>query len=595
VVSLLVACISTRSTPPATASLQVTAPATPCLTAGAALTPAPLVHYSNPALGFAVEHPARWEVTALPGYVDALARPWSAIEFRSDLYGYGEQVFGRYVATVAVGDSTGRSLTETVEYSLSHIVPSMREGIDWTCCLKVGGEPAMELLLPWPMGGRSGSRQLVVIHDGREYRLTFYPRRTLDGVTPSDAAARAAFDTFLRTFTFVPIAPTATLLRPTATPATTPTRQTLLPAPSPGYTMDVRGWARAAHRHRTVQLHPWSPHGTIAEARMMRSPLLDLPPAYVAVILKTGFSLLALALTLVANRLLREMLRARFRDTPHAHTVFMLVRNAVFLAGASVILLIWLGFGSNFTVAMGILGAGIAFASQETIGSFAGYLSIVTGNLYHIGDRVRIGDVTGDVLDISMLRTTLMEIGEWVKAEQYTGRVVTIANRAVFSHPVFNYTQHWPYLWDEITIPVTYDSDWRRAGEILLEHGEEYTSDLQARAQARLVELMKRYPVHEQSVQPRLYVVMTDNWIELTLRYVVEARERRKVVAKLHHELLQHLQGEPDIAVASATFEIVGFPPLRGDPGLVDDLSTPAPQSQNQRSGRIGDAANRGF
>ncbi|MGD8969336.1 MAG: mechanosensitive ion channel [Anaerolineae bacterium] len=283
--------------------------------------------------------------------------------------------------------------------------------------------------------------------------------------------------------------------------------------------------------------------------------------------MKISFSLLALVLTLVANRVLREMLRARFRDTPHAHTVFMLVRNAVFLAGASVILLIWLGFGSNFTVAMGILGAGIAFASQETIGSFAGYLNIVTGNLYRIGDRVRLGDVTGDVLDISMLRTTVMEIGEWVKAEQYTGRVVTIANRAVFSDPVFNYTQHWDYLWDEITIPITYDSDWRQAREIMLDHAEEYTAHLQEEAQARLQRLMKRYPVHEQSVQPRLYIVMTDNWIELTLRYVVEVRERRNVMGRLHNELLQHFDELPDITVASATFEIVGFPPLKSDLG----------------------------
>ena len=306
--------------------------------------------------------------------------------------------------------------------------------------------------------------------------------------------------------------------------------------------------------------------------------MLNLPPAYVAVIVKLILSLFFLALTLVANRILRGILEARFRETPHGQTVFMLVRNAVFLVGASVILLIWLGFGSNFTVAMGILGAGIAFASQETIGSFAGYLNIVTGNLYRIGDRVRVGDVTGDVLDISMLRTTLMEIGEWVKAEQYTGRVVTIANRSVFSDPVFNYTQHWEYLWDEITIPITYHSDWRRARETMLAHAEEYTAHLQEEAQARLQALMKRYPIHEQSVQPRLYVVMTDNWIELTLRYVVEARERRKVTGQLHHELLQHFEQEPAITVASATFEIVGFPPLEGDlqmPYMMKRESTP--------------------
>jgi small-conductance mechanosensitive channel len=293
-----------------------------------------------------------------------------------------------------------------------------------------------------------------------------------------------------------------------------------------------------------------------------------LPAAYLDIILKLVFSLLTLALTLVANRVILNLLKARVKDPAHMHTLYMLVRNSVLLAGSIVILLIWLGFGSNFTVAMGILGAGIAFASQEVIGSFAGYLNIVTGNLYQIGDRVRIGDVTGDVLDIGMLRTTIMEIGEWVHADQYTGRVVTVANRVVFSAPVFNYTQHWHYLWDEIVIPITYNSDWRRAGELMSEHGREYTSHLQAQAQAQLHDLANRYPVHETAVEPTLYIVMTDNWIEMTLRYIVAVQERRKVKGQLHHELLQHFESEADITVASATFEIVGFPALKADAGM---------------------------
>jgi small-conductance mechanosensitive channel len=193
-------------------------------------------------------------------------------------------------------------------------------------------------------------------------------------------------------------------------------------------------------------------------------------------------------------------------------------------------------------------------------------VNIVTGNLYRIGDRVRIGEVMGDVLDISILRTTVMEIGEWVQADQYTGRIVTIANRFVFSAPVFNYTQHWRYLWDEIMIPVTYASDWRQAGEIMLAQGREYTSCFFEEAQAEFSHLAQVYPVQKASVEPTLYVVMTDNWIELTLRYIVEARERRQVKGQLHRELLQRFESEPGITVASATFEIVGFPPLTGPP-----------------------------
>jgi small-conductance mechanosensitive channel len=289
----------------------------------------------------------------------------------------------------------------------------------------------------------------------------------------------------------------------------------------------------------------------------------QLPETYISVILKLVFSLITVILTAVANRVAVSMLRVRVKDPAHLHTLRMLVRNTIALAGCIIILFIWLGVGSNFTVAMGILGAGIAFASQEVIGSFVGYLNIVTGSMFRIGDRVRIGDVVGDVLDIGMLRTTVMEIGEWVKADQYTGRIVTVANRMVFAAPVFNYTQHWRYLWDEIMIPVTYTSDWKRAGEIMLEHGREYTADFQAQAQDELQTLMKAYPLHETMVEPSLYIVMTDNWIEMTLRYVVDARERRKAKGELHLELLRHFESEIDVTVASATFEIVGFPPLR--------------------------------
>ena len=291
----------------------------------------------------------------------------------------------------------------------------------------------------------------------------------------------------------------------------------------------------------------------------------QLPPVYVVIITKLILSLAVLVLTLVINRAASNVLRARVPDPSRILTLRMLVRNAVFFVGAGVILIVWLGIGSSFTTAMGILGAGIAFASQEVIGSFAGYVNIVTGNLFRIGDRVRMGDVVGDVLDMSLLRTTVMEIGEWVKADQYTGRIVSIANRVIFSDPIFNYTQHWPYLWDEIMIPVTYDSEWRRAGEIMLKHGQEYSAHLQAQAQAGLGNMMKRLPVHETSVEPVLYVVMTDNWIEMTLRYVVEPRRRREVKGQLHHELLQHFEADESVTVASATFEIVGFPPLKGD------------------------------
>jgi small-conductance mechanosensitive channel len=286
---------------------------------------------------------------------------------------------------------------------------------------------------------------------------------------------------------------------------------------------------------------------------------------YVGIAVKLALSLVVVAATWILYYALRSVIRRQIKDTTQMHTLRMLVRNALFFAGVVIVLLVWLGPGNNLTLAMGILGAGIAFASQEVIGSFAGYLSIVSGNIYRIGDRVRVGAVVGDVMDISMLRTTVMEIGEWVGADQYTGRIVTIANRAVFADPVYNYTQHWGYLWDEITVPVTYTSDWARAAEIMLQHGQKYTEELQGEAEAKLSRMIDRYPLQQTQVEPTIYLAMTDNWIELTLRYIVDARARRKVKGELHQELLQHFQAEESITVASMTVEIVGFPPLSGE------------------------------
>jgi len=178
------------------------------------------VRYSNSALGFAVDYPGDWLVTEPTTQVDPSMRSWYVVEFVSNLYAYGEQAFGRYKVGVAVGESVGGTLTETVTSSLAPIVPQFRDQIERRCCLEVGGEPAMELV-GFPLT-RWGSRQLVVLHEDREYRLTFYPQIGLDGSTFSAVTARPAFETFLRTFTFVPITAPLPPATPTVTPVPTP-------------------------------------------------------------------------------------------------------------------------------------------------------------------------------------------------------------------------------------------------------------------------------------------------------------------------------------------------------------------------------------
>jgi hypothetical protein len=288
---------------------------------------------------------------------------------------------------------------------------------------------------------------------------------------------------------------------------------------------------------------------------------------FVDIALRLALSLAVVVVALIAYRMIYNETKRKIEEPTRRQAMHATLRNVFAIAGFVIIVLIWLPTGNNLAIALGILGAGLAIASQEMIGSLAAGLNIWLGNIYRIGDRVRVGEVVGDVMDISLLRTTVMEVGEWVKADQYTGRVVTVANREVWTNPVYNYTQHWGYLWDEITLPITYESDWQRAADIMLEHGQTYTEALQADAEAKLRRMIDRYPLKDTKVEPTLYVAMTDNWIEMTLRFVVDAQERRGVKGRLHRDLLQHFQGEEKIAVASTTIEIVGFPPL----GLTKD------------------------
>src|SRR5690625_1072365 len=139
----------------------------------------------------------------------------------------------------------------------------------------------------------------------------------------------------------------------------------------------------------------------------------------------------------------------------------------------------------GLTVALGVAGAGIAFALQEVIVSFAGWIAIMFGGSYKTGDRVQLGGIRGDVMDIGVLRTTIMEIGQWVDGDLYNGRIVLIANSFVFKEPVFNYSGDFPFLWDEIKIPIQYGSNYEMVNEILLKAGKDIAGDLGAKSKEK--------------------------------------------------------------------------------------------------------------
>jgi len=233
---------------------------------------------------------------------------------------------------------------------------------------------------------------------------------------------------------------------------------------------------------------------------------------------------------------------------------------------------IWVGPGTDITTGLGLISAGLAFALQKLITAFAGYFVILRGDTFNVGDRITLGGVRGDVIRLGFVKTTIMEMGQppsvaesdpavWVNARQYTGRLVTVSNGKIFDEPVFNYTRDFPYLWEEIVLPITYKSDRNEVERILIAAAEQHAAPEVKPSAEALVQMRVRYALRSTDLEPKVYVRITDNWLELALRFVVPARGVRDIKDVMNRDILDGLDAA-GIGIASATYEIVGFPAI---------------------------------
>jgi len=219
-----------------------------------------------------------------------------------------------------------------------------------------------------------------------------------------------------------------------------------------------------------------------------------------------------------------------------------------------------------FSIAIGLLTAGLAFALQEVILSIAGWFAIFGAKLYNPGDRIEINGVKGDVIDIGVTRTTLMEIGQWVKSDNYSGRIVQISNAFVFKGPVFNYSTDFPFVWDEIIIPIKYGSDLKLVNSIVQNTADKLLSEYAEFASQHWKVMVNKYLIENANTAPTVSTKLTDNWIELCLRYVVDYQKRRVTKTEIYSEIFRAIsESDAKVTLASATFEVVGIPDLKID------------------------------
>ena len=227
------------------------------------------------------------------------------------------------------------------------------------------------------------------------------------------------------------------------------------------------------------------------------------------------------------------------------------------------IITIWIPNPEALFVAYGLLAAGIAIAISDFFKNIAGGIIIFFIRPFSVGDRIEINNEFGDVIDIDIMYTTLMEIREWVDGDQATGRLTMIPNGLALSAIVNNYTKDNEFIWDEIKVPVTYESDWRAASKIMLDTINKETKEIIQDSTKEYAHLKSKYYMSKRSTEPAIFMKITDNWIDLSARYLTPARERRVLNNRLHNIILEKIEKSRKIKVASATYEIVGFPEIK--------------------------------
>lgn len=290
---------------------------------------------------------------------------------------------------------------------------------------------------------------------------------------------------------------------------------------------------------------------------------------------KLALSVLFLTIVWLIGRLLKWLTRPRGQshNERRAFWIRQGISIAVALVNITVLLSIWFDDPSRLATAIGLVTAGLAFALQRVVTAFAGYLVILRGKTFNVGDRITMGGIRGDVVGLTFLQTVIMEMGQppevqsadpamWVQARQYSGRIVTVTNAKIFDEPVYNYTRDFPYLWEEMHLPISYGQDRARAEQIMLDAIEQHTKGISDLGEDAIAELERRYFLKRSEMKPRVYLRLTDNWVQLSARFLVEDHGIRDVKDKISRQVLSELE-KAGIGIASGTYEIVGMPPLR--------------------------------
>ena len=281
-------------------------------------------------------------------------------------------------------------------------------------------------------------------------------------------------------------------------------------------------------------------------------------------IIKIFKTSLWVALIIFITLVLRKYIKHSIADIAYRYKFQKMIEMiGIFLIVVIILMSFTLDNLKDYTVIIGLFTAGIAFTLQELILSVAGSFYIFVLRVYKPGDRIEINNIRGDVIDINSMYTTIMEMGEWVSSDNYSGRIVKISNAFVFKGPIKNYSMDFPFVWDELNILITFTSDVALAKQIILAKSTEVLSEYTKNSIAKWQEMVARYYIENAKLEPTIAISLTDNWVVVNLRYITDYKLRRDTKNELF-ELIQKslLDTDGKVVLASTTLQLLKIPEM---------------------------------
>ncbi len=274
---------------------------------------------------------------------------------------------------------------------------------------------------------------------------------------------------------------------------------------------------------------------------------------------RIGFFLLGALVVLLLTSLIKRVVNNKIENTDHRYRVRKAVNFVGYILIVIILLLVYGNKLGNLGVALGVAGAGVTFALQEVIVSFAGWLNIILSGTPSVGQRVKIGDAKGDIIDIGVMRTTIMEMGDWVEGDLYNGRIITLANSYVFKERIHNYSAEYPFLWDEVKVPIRTESDYELAREVFSKVVNDICEDYAIKSEKGWRLMANKFRVEQANVRPTVRLKFDQNWITFTLRYIVDYKSRGTTKDKIYTALLDEINKHDSITIATSTSEVTSI------------------------------------